>query len=388
MLPCQKDLFFLPESLHYLNCAYMAPLSKQVEAAGIEGIRRKRVPASITPADFFDESDAIRRRFARLIHLDDPMRVAIIPAVSYGLATVAKNVRLRPGQNIVVLHEQFPSNVYAWRRLQHECGVTLRTVKPPETATGRGRAWNERLLEAIDPDTGLVALPHVHWTDGTVFDLERIGAHARAVGAVFVVDGTQSVGALPFDVRAIRPDALVCAGYKWLLGPYGLGLAYYGPRFDDGVPLEENWITRRGSEDFAGLVRYTDAYQPGAVRYDVGERSNFALVPMLRAALDHLLAWGVENIRDYCRALCRDLIETARTMGFRVEDEAYCAAHLFGFRTPAGLSMDRLRAALDARRVSVSVRGNALRIAPHVYNDAADVDALREALHEAVHQPA
>ena len=116
----------------------------------------------------------------------------------------------------------------------------------------------------------------MHWTDGTRFDLAAIGARAREVGAALVVDGTQSVGALPFDVQQLRPDALVCATYKWLMGPYSLGFAYLGPRFDDGEPLEETWIGRRGSENFKELVDYQDDYQPGALRYDVGERSNFA----------------------------------------------------------------------------------------------------------------
>jgi selenocysteine lyase/cysteine desulfurase len=106
-----------------------------------------------------------------------------------------------------------------------------------------------------------------------------------------VVDGTQSVGALPFDVRRVRPDALIVASYKWMMGPYSLGLAYYGERFDGGVPLEETWMGRKGSEDFSALVDYVDDYQPGALRYDVGERSNFALMPMLTAALELLLAW-------------------------------------------------------------------------------------------------
>ncbi|WP_457653876.1 aminotransferase class V-fold PLP-dependent enzyme [Rhodocaloribacter sp.] len=379
MLACQKNLFSLPENLHYLNCAFMAPLPRRVEAAGIEGIRQKAVPSRITPEDFFEPSDGVRRRFARLVNVDDPRRVAIIPAASYGLATVAKNTPLSAGQNVVVLHEQFPSNVYAWRRLAAERNVELRTIHPPKGAVHRGMVWNERILDAIDVKTALVALPHVHWADGTRFDLERIGERARDVGAALVIDGTQSVGALPFDAARLRPDALICAGYKWLLGPYSIGVAYFGPRYDDGVPLEENWIARRGSEHFAGLVAYEDAYQPGAIRFDVGERSNFILVPMLAAALDHLLEWGVAHVQAYCRALTRDVLIEARALGFDLEDEGYRSAHLFGIRVPAHVPMERLREALAERNVSASVRGNALRLAPNVYNDEADVDALRDA---------
>ena len=126
----------------------------------------------------------------------------------------------------------------------------------------------------------MVAVPNVHWTDGTYFDLVEVGRRCRDVGAALVVDATQSVGALELDVGAVLPDALICATYKWLLGPYSLSFAYYGPRFDDGTPLEETWIARDNSQDFQQLVNYQQAYQPGAVRYDVSERSNFFLVPI------------------------------------------------------------------------------------------------------------
>ena len=386
MLTCQKHLFSLPDDVHYLNCAYMSPLARRVEAAGIAGMQHKRVPSTITPAMFFDESNEARRLFAELVNVKAE-RVALIPAASYGIATVARNLSVQPGQNVVVMHEQFPSNVYTWHRLAQETGAELRTVLPPPEGPDRGCRWNERFLEAIDTDTALISLSNVHWADGTRFDLDAIGRRAREVGAAFVIDGTQSVGALPFDVQHLQPDALICAAYKWLLGPYSIGAVYLGPRFDDGVPLEENWIGRLGSERFGELVNYQEAYQPGALRYDVGERSNFILVPMMIAGLQQVLAWGPEAIQTYCEALTRDLLREAQAMGFVIEDEALRSAHLFGVRVPDHLSRDRLREELARRNVSVSVRGDAIRISPHVYNDIADVDALRAALHACL-QPA
>lgn len=382
MLECQRDLVHLPDGLRYLNCAYMAPLLKPVEAAGIAALRRRHDPTAITAPDFFAGPDRARGLFAELVGCDAP-RVAIIPGASYGLATVAKNVRLRAGQNLVVAHAQFPSNVYGWRRLCAEAGASLRAVAPPDVTEGRAAGWNERLLEAIDRDTALVALGNVHWTDGTRFDLEAIGARAREVGALLVIDGTQSVGAMPFDVRRVRPDALVCAAYKWLLGPYSIGLAWFGERFDGGVPLEETWLARRGSEDFARLVDYEDAYQPGAARFDMAERANFVLMPMLIAALEQVLAWGPANVQEYCGELTREVLAEARALGYRVEDAAWRGAHLFGLRLPAGADAVRLQAALKERRIAVSLRGDAVRVAPHVYNTPDDLAALADALRAA-----
>jgi selenocysteine lyase/cysteine desulfurase len=252
-------------------------------------------------------------------------------------------------------------------------------VARPGSATP-GAAWNDALIEAVDQAVAVVAVPTVHWTDGTRFDLEALGERCRAVGAALVVDGTQSVGAVPFDVERVRPDALVVAAYKWLLGPYSLALAWFGPRFDDGVPLEETWIARAGSEDFQGLVDYVDEYQAGAIRFDVGERSNFALLPGLNASLELLLSWTPERISAYVAALTPSLFEEARARGFRVESEEWRSPHLFGLRMPAGVDLAELRAALEERDVYVSLRGSSLRVSPHVYNTAADVRALTEVL--------
>jgi selenocysteine lyase/cysteine desulfurase len=380
----RRDAFRVPDDVHYLNCAYMAPLPRAVEDAVVAGLRRKRLPIALVADDFFSESDRVRGLFARLVGEADAARVAIQPSVSYGVATAARNLPLERGEHVVVVGEQFPGNVYAWRRRAAETGARVRTVPRPAAVDRAGALWNEALLEAIDDDVAVVAVPTVHWTDGTRFDLEAVGERCRAVGAALVVDGTQSVGAVPFDVERVKPDALVVAAYKWLLGPYALALGWFGPRFDDGTPLEETWIARAGSEDFQGLVDYVDDYQPGAVRYDVGERSNFALLPGLEAALELVLAWTPDEVSAHGARLTAPLLDEARGLGFRVEDDAWRSPHLFGLRMPAGLDLAALRAALEARNVYVSLRGTSLRVSPHLYNDEGDVAALLEGMRAAL----
>jgi selenocysteine lyase/cysteine desulfurase len=382
-----RAAFSLPDDLHYLNCAYMAPLPRRSEEAGIEGIRRKGNPALIGPEAFFDEADAVRGTFARILGSDQPDRIALFPSVSYGVATAAKNARLEAGQEVILTRDQFPGNVYGWTRAAAEAGATVRFVDPsPDSRTPgtRGRSWNERILEAIGPRTRVVSLGHVHWTDGTLFRLEEIGARARQVGALLVIDGTQSVGALPFDLAAIRPDAVLCAGYKWLLGPYSTALAWMGPAFDDGVPLEETWIAREGSRDFGGLVNYRDSYDPGSVRYDVGERSNFVLLPMLLESLRLVLEWDPGRVASHVARISAPLLEWARDQGWGVEEEAWRAPHLFGLRLPQGAEPRAVQEALAARKVVVSVRGDALRVSPYLYNDENDLEVLKEVLATAV----
>jgi selenocysteine lyase/cysteine desulfurase len=200
------------------------------------------------------------------------------------------------------------------------------------------------------------------------------------VGSLLVIDGTQSVGALPFDVEQIQPDALICGGYKWLMGPYSLGLAYYGPYFNDGKPVEENWINRKRSENFAALVNYQNEYQPGALRYEVGEHSNFILIPMLLAALKQINAWKPKNIQQYCSKIASGAIAELRERGFWIEEENNRANHLFGVRLPEGIDRDRLKNRLQKNNISVSFRGDAIRVSPNVYNRESEMRKLAQVL--------
>ncbi|MEO1021204.1 MAG: aminotransferase class V-fold PLP-dependent enzyme [Bacteroidota bacterium] len=376
MLASQEELFYQNDHVTFLNAAYMSPQLRSVDAAGIEAVQRKRKPHLIKPNHFFEESEQLRSEFAGLINSQEARRCVFIPSVSYGIATVTHNLEVRAGQNIVLAGEQFPSNVYSWKRLEDTYRITLNLIPPPDTLIERGKHWNTRILEAITEDTVAVSLGNIHWADGTLFDLKAIRQRTHEVGAALIIDGTQSVGALPFDVASIEPDALICGGYKWLMGPYSLGYAYFGPRFDDGIPIEENWINRFESENFANLVNYSDHYQPFALRYDVGEHSNFNLVPMGIEALRQVRTWTPEAIQEYCKTITQPSIQRLREAGFWIEDITSRACHLFGIRLPDHISMDTVKQRLEEEQIIVSIRGNAIRVSPHVYNTARDIEHL------------
>jgi len=355
----------------------MSPLLKKVEKAGIDGIKKKRKPFHLTTEDFFQETETVRLLYSQLIDNPEPNRVVVIPSVSYGMANVVNNLPFDSGK-IILTEKQFPSNVYPWQAL-HQSQFKVELVTAPDSEC-RGNAWNERILASIDEETRAVAIGHVHWSDGTLFDLKEIRKRLNEVGGLLIVDGTQSVGALPFSIQEIQPDALICGAYKWLMGPYSIGLAYYGAAFDQGRPIEENWINRKNSEDFAGLVDYQKLYQPGALRYEVGEHSNFILIPMLHAAIKQVLRWGPANIQSYCQNLMKDAIVEIVSLGYQVEEEKARGAHLFGVRPKSAAVLDPLLASFKKHRVSVSLRGDAFRISPNVYNDEMDVRKLLKAL--------
>ncbi len=373
-------MFHLDPGIHYLNCAYMSPIPSSVEAAGLAGLARKSRPWTIRPEDFFTLVEQAKQRFASVIGTERHAQVAVLASVSYGMGIVARNLPLRAGQNIVVTGEQFPSNVHSWRRLCRSSGAQLRTVAAPESHQGRGAAWNEALHDAIDADTAMLAIPHVHWTDGTKFDVVALAARARAVGAWVVIDGTQSVGALDFPFSAVRPDAVVCAAYKWLMGPYGLAFGWFGDALRHGIPLEETWAGREGSDDFRGLVAYTDEYGPGSARYDVGQRANFITLPMAIEALRLVGEWGASRIQSHAASLWAPALVHLREAGYSVEDAAWRAAHLVGVRPPEGTDMAAVAERLASGRVHVSLRGASIRVSPHIYNTEADMAALVRAL--------
>ncbi len=371
----QRHLFDIPDGVTYLNCAYMSPSLRSVTDAGVAAIRRLEHPWEIVVDDFFEPVERLRRLFATVLGVDgDADGVAVVPAVSYGVGVAAANLSLTAGDEVVVLAEQFPSHVYPWRHLAVERGVRIRTVE-----RRAGRNWTEGVVESISPRTAVVAVPQVHWTDGSVVDLVAVGAAAREVGAALVVDVTQSLGAMPFDATAVRPDFVAAAGYKWLLGPYSLAYLWVAPRWRSGVPLEHGWIVREGAEDFSRLVDYTDRLAAGARRYDVGERSNFVLVPMAIAALDQIVSWGVSDIAGTLADTTARIGECAAQRGLDPTPPDERGPHMIGVRVPGGLPPG-LAGALAERGVYVSVRGDSIRVSPHLYNDEADVARLFAAL--------
>ncbi len=377
MIPSQRHLFDIPDDVAYFNCAYMSPLMKKVVAAGQEAVALKARPWQITPPDFFSTPELARELFAQLINAqaDD---IAIIPACSYGTATAAQNLPVGKGQEMLVLQDQFPSNVYPWRELAVEREAEIVTIP-----RGGNDGWTPRILDTIGGNTAIVALPHCHWTDGSLIDLEAVGRRCREVGAALVVDLTQSIAALPFDVARIQPDFAVAAGYKWLMGPYTLGFVYVAPQHRDGRPLEHNWIARQGSEDFAGLVDYKTEYQPGARRFDMGEGANFMALPMAVTAMRQLLQWGVEEIQETLSAMTETIAARAAPLGLSASDPTMRAGHFLGLgfpgEVPAGLP-ERL----GQEGVYVSVRGQSMRVTPHLYNNEADVERLIDVLASAL----
>ncbi len=372
-IPLQRHRFVMPTDIHYLNCAYMSPIADIVRDAIAKGAARKEQPWAYRPAEFFSYAEDFRGRAAKIFGAE-ANNIAIIPSASYGLAVASRNLPLKAGQSIIILADQFPSNVYIWREQARETGAKIVAVNRDPSA-----AWTPAVLDAINADTAIVAVPHCHWADGRMVDLLAVGEACRAVGAALVLDLTQSLGAMPFDVAQVQPAFAIAACYKWLMGPYGTGIMYVDPKYHDGHPIEHGWINRAGSEDFSCLVNYRDDFQPGARRFDMGEKSNPPLLAGASAAMDMILAWNVGSIAETLATKTETIALAAREAGLSAASIGVRAPHFLalGFpnQVPSGL-LDNL----TQRNVFVSLRGASLRVTPHLYNDDVDGQQLLEAL--------
>jgi len=369
MLACQRHLFDIPDDVAYLNCAYMSPLMKPAIEAGIWGLKRKAHPWELTAPEFFTGAEEFRVIAARFFG-STPDCIAVVSSAGYGIQTAALNLPAGKGQKIVVLDEQFPSNYYPWHQLADQRGADLKVVRWPAD-----NDWTAAVLDSLTPDVAIAALPNVQWTSGGRLDLVRIGEACRKVGAALALDLTQSLGVLPFDVSTVQPDFAVAACYKWLLGPYSLGALYVAPKWHNGVALEQGWIQRANAQDFSSLVLYSDEYDAGARRFDMGERANFASIPAAVQAMKQILDWGVEEISATSAAFNRYLAESATELGFSAPNEPLRAPHYLCLRKAEPITPELTRT-LAREKVYVSVRGTSMRVTPHAYNTREDCDRL------------
>jgi selenocysteine lyase/cysteine desulfurase len=378
-LPSQRHLFDVPDQIAYFNNAYLAPQLKASRERQLAGVHARSHPWQRTAASFFEDAETVRGLCARVLGGDADC-YAVVPAASYGVSTAARAIepQLKPGDAILVIAEEFPSNVLPWKRVVQETGATVVTVPTP--ADGN---WTRAILERIDRNVRVVSASPSHWTNGARIDLQPVGKACRDVGCMLVVDASQSLGAAPFSIAQVQPDFLVAAAYKWLLCPYGFAVLYVSERWRNARPLDESWLARERAEDFANLVRYSDTYMPGARRFDGGEKCSSTILPGAIAALEQIHSWGIENIAATLAVTNATIAAHLQRLGFRVPAEPQRSPHMFGAQLPDSYQ-GNIVAGLRERGIYISQRGNSLRFAPHLHVNAHDVDRLVQALDELV----
>ena len=368
--------FDIPRNTCYLNAAYMTPQPRRVVAAAFAGATRRSQPWQIAPTDFFAEVEILRAAFARQVGCS-PENIAIVPSAGYGVSCAAANLSIQKGDVILALNDQFPSNYYAWRRQALASGAEFHIVN-----TEAGQTWADALLKAIElrgDNIKIATLEAHHWANAAFVDLEAVIPVLHDVGARVVLDLTQTIGAYPINIGRLAPDFMVAAGYKWQFCPYGVAFLYVDERYFDGIPIEEAWMDRDGAEDFSRLAEFTDVYQPGARRFDVSEKSSFSNIAGALAALQLLDEWGIEKISGALAVTNSRIAEILAGHGLETTVANARAPHFQGARLPA-IDPRKLAARLIDKGVYASVRGDHLRVAPHLYTDDEDLARFDDVL--------
>ena len=378
-LTTQRHLFDIPEEVAYFNTAYYSPQLNESRDRLHAGVNTKSHPWERIPDNFFHDAEKVRE-LSFDIFGGNSDGFAVIPAASYGISTAARAIEptLQPGDQILVIAEEFPSNVLPWKRTALEKGAEIITV--PEPGDGN---WTQAILDKITNGVKVIAVSTCHWTNGLNIDLLPIGKACRDMNAVLVVDATQTLAAMPFSIENVQPDFLIAAGYKWLLCPYGFGLLYVSERWRAARPLEETWLARDNAENFSALVKYSDTYMPGARRFDVGEKCTATILPGAVAALEQIKTWGVDEISNSISIINKTISLHLESLGFELPNESQRCPHMFGALLPKQYK-GNLVSELSRRNIYISQRGNALRFSPHLHVNDNDINRLLEALEELV----
>jgi selenocysteine lyase/cysteine desulfurase len=377
MLPSQRDLFEMPRDICYLNAASYSPLPRRTLEAGRAAVGRKGRPWLIDASFANAQHERARAAAARLINAD-AADVALIPSVSYGVATAAKLLTIARGTRVIVLENDHSSPVLEWRLRADAQGFTVETISQPADGD-----WTAAILAAIErqgaPPVALASISSVHWSDGGLIDVDAIAIALRRQGAAFLIDATQAAGVLAMDVQRLDPDFVIFPTYKWLLGPYGRAFAYVAKRHQDGVPLEQTSAGRRNVRA-ENDVYFTDLrYVVDARRFDMGERDHFISMEMAAIGMELLAEWGTEVIAPRLAMLTERLEAELRDLGVDIVARGLRAPHILSLGFSGGMP-NGLVEGLAAEGVHVAARLGRMRVSPHVYNDETDADRFVAAL--------
>ncbi|MFQ5778769.1 MAG: aminotransferase class V-fold PLP-dependent enzyme [Terriglobia bacterium] len=368
-----REEFWDLENRIYLDCANQGPFPRQSIRAVEEALALKKYPERLTSGYYFELPDETRRLLAQLIGAR-PEEIALTTGASDGVNAVARGLAWQPGDEIVLPAGEFPANYYPWKYLERR-GVVVREAGPCD-----GRfVTAEDLLAQVSERTRLVATSFVGYSDGNRLDVARLGKGCRARGVLLLVDASQAAGALAFSVEELQCDFLVACGYKWLLSPYGTGFFYIREELIEQLEVGDiRWLNVEGAENFNRLPRENWKLAAGARRWDATEVSSFLNLSALRASVEFLLRVGVAEIERHALSLCDYLVEklprdrcVLRSPKERERRGSYvCVA----VRTPEGTR--KLWETLRGRNIFVSLRQDALRIAPNIYNREWEMDRL------------
>lgn len=362
-----RQFFPVTEEWAYLNHCAVAPLATPVVTAMQRFLDDQHRNGVANVSTWHKQLKDTRQKAADLINAT-PDEVAFVRNTVEGISIVAEGLPWREGDNVVTVHGEYPANVYPWFNLAAR-GVETRVV--PDRA---GRVVAGDILAAVDARTRLIALSFVEFTNGFRNDLVAVGEFCRQRGVFFLVDAIQGLGALPLDVQQARIDFLAAGAHKWLLGPLGIGIFYCRLAL-----LDQLRLIQAGPASMVPRPEYLPyefTLRSNAQRFEPGAQ-NYPGICGLGAILDLLAEAGIANIAQHLWGLLDFAVDAlqARDCEILSSLEPGERSGMIAFRSPHIATPD-LVAKLAAAKVSVTARSGGIRVAPHLYNNRADIERL------------
>ena len=360
----------------WLNCAHQGPLPVCAAEAVARATEWKQRPFELTAERFREVPARLRRALERLIGADADT-VVLGNSASYGLHLIASALKWSSGDEVLVMDTDFPSDILPWLRLENR-GVSVRRERPHRHVFDV-----DEIAALLSQRTRLLCLTWVHSFSGWAIDLDAIGRLCQANGVTFVVNGSQGVGARPFDVATMAVDAVVSVGFKWLCGPYGTGFCWIRPSLREQlVPPKAYWLSMLTADDLSGTIDVRLRQDSRVQVFDLFGTANFLNFVPWTASVEYLLQLGIPAIAEYDQTLVdrlldrldRDRYDVISPMEGPRRSTLVVIRHRIDDRTA------RASDALRAARIHVAMRSGSIRLSPHFFNSADDIDGAVDVL--------
>src|SRR6202158_133499 len=372
-----RQEWFEFEDAAYLNVAGNGPMPKVSLRAAQGALEWKKFPQRIPETAYFETPDRIRATLARLSGAQSE-EIAVTTGASSGIAAVAYGITWKPGDEIITATGEFPLQYTAWKPMEEREGIKLKIIAPRERFITA-----DDLVAALSPRTRLVSVSLARFDDGSLLDAARVATACHAQSALLLLDVSQCCGGMPLDVTKLDADFMVCAGYKWLLSPYGTGFFWTKNEHTEKMrPGPFYWAAAEGAENFHSLAFENPKPAKGARRWDMAETSNYFNFAAMDASLQFVLQLGPETVEAHNRKLIDFLFERLpkdRCVPPSPLDSARRGPYgCFAARSPEKTA--ELYQKLVKEKVITSLREGNIRVSPHVYNTERDIDRLIAAI--------
>jgi cysteine desulfurase/selenocysteine lyase len=368
-----REEWFEFENATYLNVAGNGPMPKVSLRAAQGAIEWKKFPQRVPDEAYFDVPNRIRASIAELLGAKAD-EIALTTGASTGMAAVAYGLSWKPGDEVITAKGEFPLQYTTWRPMEQREGLTLEVVAPSERFITA-----EDLIAALSPKTRLVSVSLTRFDDGSMLDAAKLATACHAQGTLLLLDASQCCGAIPMNVDELGADFMVCAGYKWLLSPYGTG--FFWARSEHMAKMRPGpfyWTAAEGASHFGSLVFSQPKMAAGARRWDAAETASYFNLSAMAVSLEFVLRMKPETVATHNRALMELMFERLpkdRCVAASPLDAARRGPYgCFSARTPEKTA--ELYKKLQAENVFVSLREGNLRVSPHVFNTERDIDRL------------